>query len=256
MNRTSLSMMLCAALLAAPAAFGADLTAAQIAEKNAAARGGLQAWRAVSTLTMSGEMDAGGKQDVKLPFVLSMKRSHKSRLEIRFQEQTAVQTFDGTKGWKFRPFQGRNDVDPLTPAETKSVAAADELDGPLIDYAAKGVKVELQGMDVVDGKDAYKLRLTQKNGEQRNLWIDASSFLDVKVDGEPRRLDGKMHPVAIVFRDYKTLGGLTLAHTLETVVQGVKETHKMTIQKVAVNPKLEDSLFAKPQPVVGKAPAL
>ena len=109
---------------------------------------------------------------------------------------------------------------------------------------------------MVDGKDAYKLRMTQKNGEQRNLWIDASSFLDVKVDGEPRRLDGKMHPVAIVFRDYKTLGGLTLAHTLETVVQGVKETHKMTIQKVAVNPKLEDSLFAKPQPVVGKAPAL
>jgi hypothetical protein len=36
-------------------------------------------------------------------------------------------------------------------------------------------------------------------------------------------------------------------HVLETVVEGVKQSHKMTIEKVAVNQPLEDSLFAKPQ---------
>ena len=58
------------------------MSAAQIAEKNIAARGGLEAWRAVNTLTLTGEMDAGGKKDMKLPFVFSMKRPHKTRLEI------------------------------------------------------------------------------------------------------------------------------------------------------------------------------
>ena len=138
MNRTTLSAVFCAVSLAASAAFAADLSAAQIAEKNVAARGGLEAWRAVNTLTMSGEMDAGGKQDTKLPFVFSLKRPHKSRLEIRFQNQTAVQTYDGTQGWKLRPFLGRNDADPFMADEAKSAAAADELDGPLVDYARKG----------------------------------------------------------------------------------------------------------------------
>jgi len=33
---------------------------------------------------------------------------------------------------------------------------------------------------------------------------------------------------------------------LETAVEGYQETHKMIIEKVAVNPKLDDALFAKP----------
>jgi len=38
-------------------------------------------------------------------------------------------------------------------------------------------------------------------------------------------------------------------------VRGMKPTHKMTIQNVLVNPKLEDSLFVKPQVGTTKAPA-
>jgi hypothetical protein len=29
-------------------------------------------------------------------------------------------------------------------------------------------------------------------------------------------------------------------------VDGVRQTHKMTVEKVAVNPKLDDTRFAKP----------
>ena len=205
---------------------------------------------------MSGEMDAGGKEEVRLPFVLSLKRPHKSRLELRFQDQTALQTYDGKLGWKFRPFLGRDDVVPLTAAEAKSAAAADELDGPLVDHAKKGTKVELQGMEPVEGKSAYKLRLTKSGGVQRNLWVDASSFLELKMDGEPRKLDGRPHKVTIFFRDYKTVSGLTVPNTLETAVEGVKQTRKMTIKTVAVNQALQDSLFAKPQATVVKSAGL
>lgn len=244
------------ASLAGSAVLAADLSAAQIVEKNVAARGGLDAWRAVSSLTLSGEMDAGGKQDAKLPFVMSMKRPHKSRLEIRFLEQAAVQVYDGVQGWKLRPFLGRNEVEPFLAAEAKSAAAAAELDGPLVDYARKGTKVELQGMEAVEGKNAYKLKLTMKGGEQLNLWVDAERFLEVKIDGEPRKLDGKMRKVAVFYRDYKTVNGLTVPYTLETVVDKVKQTRKMTIQKVAVNPPLDDALFAKPQLAAVKAASL
>jgi len=99
-----LSVMACLTWLAAPAAMAAELTAAQIVENNVAARGGLQAWRAIDSLTMSGEMDAGGRQNSKLPFVWTLKRPHKSRLEIRFQDQTAVQVYDGKQGLESQAF--------------------------------------------------------------------------------------------------------------------------------------------------------
>ena len=147
------------------------LTAAQIVEKHIAARGGLQAWRSLQTLSVSGKMDAGtgdsydkalkmvrstrspsghaeraaaataGKdkeadKQVQLPFRMEMKRPGKSRVEIDFAGKTAVQVYDGSHGWKLRPYLNRSDVEPFTADEAKSEADKSDLDGPLVDYAA------------------------------------------------------------------------------------------------------------------------
>jgi hypothetical protein len=245
----------CLASLAASTALASDLTAEQIVEKNVAARGGLSAWHAVNSLTLSGEMDAGGTKNVKLPFVWTMQRPHKSRLEIKFQQQTAVQVFDGKQGWKARPFLNRNEVEPYTASEAKSAAGWQELDGPLVDHAAKGTRVELAGNEAVEGRDSYKLKLTFANGEQRYLWIDAKTFLESKIDGEPRKMDGRMRKVAVFYRDYKTVNGLAIPHTLETAVDGSKQTHKIAIQNVTVNRPLDDAAFGKPQLAMATAPA-
>lgn len=232
---------------ATDAAPAGRLSAAQIIDRNVAARGGLQAWRAVNSMSMSGKIDVGGKQETSLPFVMTVKRPHKSRFELRFQEQTSVQVYDGMQGWKVRPFLGRNEVEPFTPVEARSAAASTELDGALIDYVAKGTIVESQGMEAVEGHSAYKLKLTMKDHVERHLWIDAKSFLELKIDGDPRKLDGRMHNVAIYYRDYKTENGLTLPYVLETVVTGAKASHKISIQHVTVNPPTTDAMFAKPQ---------
>lgn len=230
----------------------ARLTASQIIDRNVSARGGLAAWRAIRTLTMSGQLEAGGAKNTELPFVMEMKRPHMSRLEIRFRDQTAVQVYDGTQGWKRRPFLGRDEVEPFTPSETKSAASWEELDGPLVDYARKGTKVALEGKETVEGHKAYKLKLTTKDGEVRHLWIDAANFLERKIEGEPRKLNGKARNVAIYYRDFKTEKGLTTPRVLETVVEGVKQTHKMHIERVTVNQAMDDTLFAKPQLAAAK----
>lgn len=231
----------------------AHLSAEQIVARNVGARGGLEAWRAVKTLKISGEMDAGGTSDAKLPFVLSMKRPHKSRLAITFGGKDAIQVYDGTQGWKLRPFLNRDDVDPFTPAEARSAASTAELDGPLVDYAQKGTRIALAGTEKVEGKQAYKLRLTLKGGEERFVWVNAKTFLEAKISGEPRKLDGRPHDVAVYYRDYRRVSGLEVPYLMETAVQGVKQTHKMTIKAVAVNPPLEDALFARPSAALAKA---
>ena len=241
-------------LLAAPLVVGADspsatvaLTATQIVEKNVAARGGLQAWRSVRTLSMSGKLDAGGKQKVQLPFVLEMERSRKTRLELQFNGQTAVQVYDGTNGWKLRPFLNRNDVEAYTPEELKAASMQADIDGPLVDYAAKGTKVELEGIQQVDGRDAFNLKLTLSTGQVQHIWVDAQNFLDVKIEGAPRRLDHRYHPVATYLRDYRSVNGLMIPYVNETAVEGVRITEKIIVEKVIVNPKLEDTRFSNPQ---------
>jgi outer membrane lipoprotein-sorting protein len=260
----------------------AGLTAEQIVEKHVAARGGLGAWHAVQTMSWAGKMDAGvgdsvarsqnyiaqtwgnkapkaraaalkgeaakpeAPKQVQLPFVLEMKRPGKSRIELEFAGKTAIQVYDGKEGWMKRPYLNRDDWEPFTAEQLKASAGKWDMDGPLIDYAAKGTKVALEGVEKVDGNDAWKLKLTLKDGTVQQVWIDQKSFLDVKVEGTPRRMDGKTHTVWTTQRDFRSVHGVMVPFLLETVVDGYPDRHKMLLEKVAVNPKLDDSRFMKP----------
>ena len=91
------------------------------------------------------------------------------------------------------------------------------------------------------------MKVTLKNGQAQRVWVDAESFLDVKVSGAPRRMDGKMRDVFVYQRDFRAVQGLKIPFVLETAVDGYRDTHKNELESVVVNPKLDDSLFAKPQ---------
>jgi len=267
------------------------LSAEEIVAKNVAARGGLQAWRAVGTMTLKGKMGAGGNQraslsvpvpggrkaqgglegvrqrpveEVQLPFVMDLARPHKSRVELEFRGQTAIQVYDGTNGWKLRPFLNRLEVEPYTAEEMKIASMQSELDGFIVDSAAKGTRIDLDGMEKVENRDTYKLKLTLKSGDVTHVWVDAQTFLETKVEGQPRRLDGTYHPVEVYYRDYRTVNGLEIPFLLETRVLpvgknalGMRDTpvppEKAVIEKVEINPKLDAGLFSKPVPVASKA---
>ena len=266
-------------------AFGASpsrgsLSAAEIVDKNVAARGGLQAWRAVQTLSLQGKLGAGGNQratlpipgpsdktgailprrpaeETQLPFLMELKRGRKVRFELQFKGKTAIQVYDGTNGWKLRPFLNRMEVEPYSEDELKMASVQSDLDGFLVDYAAKGSQVALDGVEKVEGRDTYKLKVTQKSGQSLHIWVDAGTFLETKVEGHPRRLDGTEHPVEVYYRDYRTVNGLQIPFVLETRVLPVAKTmlgfrdtavppEKIVLDKVTVNPKLDDARFSKP----------
>ena len=159
----------------APPAVSGGLSAAQIVEKNVAARGGLAAWHGVQSMTWKGKLGAGATSTRSPPAASSrpssarkpccpsrfeFKRPQKTRLEIQFKGQTAVQVFDGAQGWKQRPYLGRSNWDAYTADEVKQAAAEPGIDGFLIDYAARGARVELAGTEKVEDRDTYKLKVT------------------------------------------------------------------------------------------------
>src|SRR6266513_1389761 len=289
MRKSLVVFLVCASLALAISLFAAvdipkraNLSAAAIVDKNVEARGGLQAWRAVQTISLAGKLGVGGNrraavpvpnpdqrasrqslpsrpaEEAQLPFVMELKRPRKMRFELQFNGQTAVQVFDGANGWKLRPFLNRRVVEPFTTEEMKAASLQPDLDGPLVDYAAKGTQIELAGMEKVEDRDTYKLKLTMKDGQAIHVWIDAQTFLEAKIEGQPRRLDGTYHPVEVYFRDYRPVNGLQIPFVLETKVLPVAQTalglkdppvpaEKTIIDTVVVNPKLDESLFSKPQ---------
>jgi len=255
--------------------------AAPLVEKNVSARGGLDAWRAIDSMTMSGQMDAGklrssqaikamldspvrrskqagavaknqpetGNQEdkvVQLPFVKEQARPRKQRIELTFQGQNAIQVYDGEQGWKLRPFLGRHEVENYTPDELKLASNEQELDGILIDHKRKGNRVEAEGTEQVEGRDAYKLKVTLSNGEVRHVWLDKETYLEVKIDGT-RKMDGKPRPMTTYLRDYKKVDGLQIPHLLETRVDGVVGSERIIVEKVALNSPIADERFQKPQ---------
>jgi outer membrane lipoprotein-sorting protein len=260
-----LAVALASSLAASAAAATSSLpalSAVQIVEKNAQARGGLSAWRATTTVVFTGKMGAGAsrymtvstrgtmqtkqRQEAQLPYVLEYKRPFKTRLELEFGGERAVQVYDGASGWKLRPYLGRSSWDVFSSDELKQASFEPGIDGYLLDAAAKGSQVELEGTERIEDRDCYRLKVTLKNAQVHHVWVDGKSFLDIRVEGDQRRLDGRPRTVYIDQREFKAEQGLMIPHVLETSVQGFNRSEKIVIESVKVNAPLNDAQFTKP----------
>jgi hypothetical protein len=221
------------------------LTAAQIVEKNVAARGGLEAWRKVVAIAWAGRVEGGAP--VPMPFLLELKRPNLTHFEISAMDKRFVRIFDGTRGWRVRPGA---DGAPETKAFSKEedAFARDEfvIDGPLMDPEAKGVKVEVAGLDEIGGRKAHLLEVTLPSRASRRIWIDAETFLEIRSDRPSTNPLVRGAPVSVYFRDYRSVEGLVIPFTIETQGAGGQGSQKLIIEKVALNPELPQAAFSKP----------
>jgi hypothetical protein len=240
MFRKTITGFALAALLVSPAA---AQTVDELISKNIHARGGMERIKAVKTARATGKMVMS--QGAEAPFVMLEKRPRQTRMEVSFQGMTGIQGFDGTNGWMIMPFMGKKDPEALPAEQNKLMNEQADMDGPLVDYKAKGHKVELLGKEQVGGADAYKLKVTMKSGTTRTIFLDATNYLEIKAEAK-RTLQGTEVDGETLFGDYKEVGGMMMAHTIESGVKGSPQKQKMVFEKIEINPILADSLFAMP----------
>src|SRR5262249_32837911 len=109
------------------------------------------------TLRRTGKMTmAGGFEAV---VVHENKRPDMVRQDFTLQGMTGVIAYDGHSGWKIQPWQGKKDAETLGEEELKEIVEESDFDGPLVDYQQKGNKIELIGLEPVEGTDALKLKV-------------------------------------------------------------------------------------------------
>lgn len=223
-----------------------DLSADQIVEKNVAARGGLDAWRKIQTMAWVGHVESVNTPSEELPFALALKRPNMTRFEITVLNRRAVRMFNGKQGWKVSPSAtGGGEARPYTMDELRSAHDEQVIDGLLIDHQAKGIDVTLEGIEKVDGHDAYRLCAKLPSGVTRHVWVDAQSFLDVKYDREARGPHGPV-TVEVKYSDYKDVEGLQIPFKIESGVAAAGKSDRLMIEKVSLNPPLDDGIFTRP----------
>jgi hypothetical protein len=215
----------------------------EIVAKALAARGGISAISAIQTERLTGHISFA--QAPAGPFLVEIKRPGKMREEIGFGQKTFVQTTDGASGWKLMITDGAGDPVALTAVEVRSMAGGADIDGPLLDYAKKGNRVELIGREKVGDRDSYKLKVTDKTGDVRYDYIDANSFLEIKWEGQVENA-GEKNTFASYFSDYRRVNGVMFAFTISSGSADHPDSQKISFDKVEINIPLEDSSFGKP----------
>jgi hypothetical protein len=224
-------------------------TAAEVIDRNVAARGGLDAWRKVDTMVWLGHLEHGGRETQRIPFVMTLKRPNLTRFELKEQFNSFTRIFDGAHGWKLRPgADGRPETKAFSPEEAKFARAEFVIDGPLIDYQVKGVTADLDGIDTMDGRKAYRLSLKLPSGGERKVWIDIKTNLDIRLDRPASNPLKPGAPISVYYRNFADADGVQVARSIETGVDagGTVAGDKLVIDRVMVNPKLDDGTFALP----------
>jgi hypothetical protein len=222
---------------AAPPASAAPIVAAYLD-----AVGGHDRLKAVRSMRLTGTLVVG--RGPAAAFVLEIQRPSSMRMEITVPEGVAVTAFDGTEGWAMAPAAApRAEVIPAE--QLREARQQADIDGPLVDSAAKGVTVELVGTRRVRGRKAYDLKLTRAGGEVMHVFLDATTYLPVQSTAR-RFVRGTEVKAEIRFDDYREVAGLKLAHAFETRIAGAPAVQRMLVESIEINPEIDARRFAMP----------
>jgi hypothetical protein len=219
-------------------------TVDSLVAKNTEAKGGAQALAAVQSLKLQGKMLVNNGR-MELGYLLTKKKPGAVREETTLQGMTRIDAYDGTEGWKITPFGGRKDPEKISVDEAKALVEDAEIDGPLIDWKAKGSTVEYLGTEDVDGTLAHKLRVVRKNGDINYVYLDPDHFLEIRVITQ-RMENGARVENETDIGDYEKINGVFFPFSLEGGPKGSTDKQKIIFEKAEANTPVDDTIFKFP----------
>lgn len=244
----SVRICLPALLLAFTASPALAQDAQSLVAKNLDARGGAAALDALKSVSFEGRVIFPG--DFELGYKEARARlgaADAARSDLSLQGLDVVQSYDGHGGaWKINPFQGRKDPEKMSADEARQLADGALIEGPLLASRHDGSRVQYLGREDFDGTLAYKLKVTQKDGDEFTFWLDPDTYLEIKMD-ETRRIRGAQQTSENELGDYEKVGGVYFPMSIENWSQGQSNQRtRIQIASAAANPAVNADFFAEP----------
>lgn len=223
-------------------------TADEIVTKVIAARGGAEKAKAVQTRRITGHITL--PQGGEALLVSEWKRPDRLRMDFTFRNVTSTRAFDGKSGWRLLPFQGDTSPKPVSGKELIAVQEDADMDGALLDYRAKGSRIDLSGKTDFEGKQVWDLKVSLADGNTYHYYVDPETWLVV---GIRKPSDTGADDEAAV-SDYRDVQGLRFpfSNVVRHVGSDVSQAYK--VDKIELNIPIEDARFQMPQAEQTPAP--
>lgn len=239
MNFRRLTAAALVALALPGSAFAMDL--AELVGKAIDAQGGAAAVQAVKSQKATGKIITQG---MEMPFTMTSARPNRMRVDVSVMGMSIVQAFDGTNGWSINPMTGSQDAQPMSDVETKGFRLQADMDGPLMNWEARGWTGEYVGQEDIEGTPTHRLRIDTKQDVVMDLWLDAESFLLIKQNTKMKvdqgEFETQMYPT-----DYRQVNGMTLPFALETR-RGDVSMMSMVFDAIEFGVPVDDASFTMP----------
>lgn len=226
------------------------LTVDDIIKKNIKARGGAKNWAKVENLTMEGIYVSFSEPE---PFKIWRQRPDLYRFDSTRIKKFVVHAYDGQKAWWINPLMGPPYEKPrIIPSQNNldKVTLRERFFEPVFwNYIKKSHQVELEGKEIFDDKDCYKLKVTLADSTIEFWYIDATSFLEIGMTGDTYDF-GIKNSLETFFSSYKDVDSLKFPFLIES--EYGQRYRSMEIENIEINTEIEPSVFVMPDSKEGK----
>jgi hypothetical protein len=143
------------------------------------------------------------------------------------------------------PLSGNYEPERLSASETSQSLEQADILGPLVDWREKGHRVERAGEETIDGRKAYKLKVTRSSGAVHVDYLDSESALLVRRE-MTRTVAGRSVEVESTFGDFRTVGGVSFPHSIRSGAKGRPDVLHLVVEEVELNVPVDDARFELP----------
>ncbi len=213
-------------------------TVDEVINKYVDARGGLEKLKAIKSLYMEGSRQMMGNE---VPVKVVIVQDKLFRNDFEFGGTSGYSIVTPTAGWSFVPMRSTK-AEAIPEDRLKTMQVQLDIAGTLVDYGAKGNKVELQGKETVDGNDCFKIKLTQASGKESFYFIDAKTYFLNQTRTMVPGQGGKLQEVITNYSDYKNFDGVFFPQTIANPGTGMM-AGSTTFDKIELNKAVDDKLY-------------
>lgn len=212
------------------------LTANDVVQDYLAALGGVDKLRSIKALSMETSLEAMGQ---KMYINVMQKAPGKMAMSVGngqmvFQEQK----FDGVKGQSSQ--MGQSSIVTEGP-EFESMKDQAVIFKQLA-YDMNGTKLELKGIEDVEGVSCYKIAVEKSNGDKSTEYYNIETSLLQREVSSQEGPGGQTVTIINDFMNYKDNSGVKFPYTMK--VAGMMPVPvEMVVEELKVNPELSDDLF-------------
>jgi hypothetical protein len=219
-----------------------DLTADQLIARYQAARGGEQKLQAIQSVKMTGTWGRSAKSQTPIVVLISPGRY------LRQIGKTSVKAVNGPATWELNPAAGILKPEAMVAEDAGHFRDLADPQGPLVDSQTKGNKIEAVGKLSWHDSQVYKLKVTFPDERVSYFYLDAKSFLPVRVVTTLYLAQAdKEVPVEYIYQDYRDVGGVKWPFTEKANAPEARVAQVTSWKEIEANAPVNEAMFKSPQ---------